>query len=249
MGIQGILFDIGDTLLNATRLQKETLEYTANILASEKLLPDPKKFIDEYQSADREPQFDEMPDLNHLYSDKRIVERAFERLSWVLPNKLISRFLEIYRNKLRADVRPDVALTATLDKLKAMNYQLGILSNGTTKDQLEQLSLLAIKDYFNPVLISEEVGIRKPDTRIFLLAADKWQIAPDKILVVGDRGDWDVIGAHRAGMKSALTTQFVDQRDAIQPGNEPDLIIKQVSDLPRVLDVSKLNNRKIQNSL
>lgn len=235
MTIRGILFDIGDTLLDATRLQRRALKESLDILAAENLIDSPEEFLRAYRLADEEPQFEDMPDLNHLYSDSRIVVRAFQILSKPFTSQVIDNFLRVYRDRIRANVRPDTALKSALDELKQMGIKLGIVSNGTTKEQLEQLALLQIRDYFDPILISEEVGIRKPDPRIFLLAVKKWQLSPDKILVVGDRGDWEIVGAHYADMKSALTTQFVDHRDAVSEEMKPDFIISDISELPHIL--------------
>lgn len=233
--IRGILFDIGDTILSAEKLQQRALKETVNRLAEEPWMLDPEEFVRAYQAADQEPHFDELPDLNHLYSDPRIITRTFQMLSWPFTSEIVDSFLRAYRHELRSNIRPDKSLKEVFDKLKEQGAKLGIVSNGTTREQIDQLMLMQIREYFEPILISEEVGIRKPDPRILLLASDRWQVPPREILVVGDRGDWEIVGAHRAGMKSALTTQFVDKRDTILPEAKPDFIIDNLSELPGIL--------------
>ena len=243
MQIRGILFDIGDTLLAATRLQQFSLEETARALVTEKWIDDSESFVQAYQMADKEPQFEEAPDLNHLYSDERIVARAFKLLALPFNAPRAERFLQLYRGKIRENLKPDTRLIKLLDDLRAQEIKLGIVSNGTTVEQLDQLTRLHIKDYFDPILISEEVGFRKPDPNIFLLAVQHWGLPPAEILVVGDRADWDVLGAAQVGMRSALTTQFVDHRKATSSNVKPDLII---SNLSHLLDsVRRLNEPTI----
>ncbi|MGH9932803.1 MAG: HAD family hydrolase [Pyrinomonadaceae bacterium] len=231
MFIQGILFDIGDTLLDASELQTRALQEVAALGLAEHWIGDPKAFIQAYKKADHEPEFDDYTDLNHLYSDPRIVIRTLQMLSCPYTSEAIARMVEVYRKYVRSHIHPDQELRQVLNKLREQGLNLGIVSNGTTNEQMEQLTLLDVKEYFDPILISESVGIRKPAPTIFLLAAQEWSIPPDKILVVGDRADWDVLGARWAGMRSALTIEFVDHRDSILPDVKPDIIINSLSNL------------------
>lgn len=227
MAIRGILFDIGDTLIGATQLQQTTLLETVHDLPAESWIIDPQAFLWAYQKADSAPSLDLELNVNHLYSDPLIVERAFALLS----RSFSEVFLQIYRAKLRSKLRYNSELVAIMTNLRGYGIRLGIVSNGTSKEQREQLTLLGIIEFFDPILISQEVGILKPDPQIFLLAREKWGLEPVEILVVGDRGDWEVLGAKKAGMRSALTIQFVDRRDTIPPGVQPDYIIERLDQL------------------
>ena len=253
MQIRGILFDIGDTLLGATSLQQIALKETVSSLTNGEWIKDADSFIRAYQTADREPKFDEMADLNHLYSDVRIIARAFQLLSLSFDPPRARHFLEFYRSKVRENLRPNIELIELLDGLQARGLKLGIVSNGTLAEQTEQLTLLKIKHYFDPILISEEVGVRKPNPEIFLRAAHQWQLQPATILVVGDREDWEVLGASRAGMLSALTTQFVDHRTATSSGVKPDFTINHFSHLLDLVrrqdDTPSLRRRESSNQI
>ncbi|MCX7841027.1 MAG: HAD family hydrolase [Anaerolineae bacterium] len=227
MAIRGILFDIGDTLVGATLLQQTVLLETVRDLPAKSWVIDSNAFLQSYQEADSDPSLDLELNVNHLYSDPLIVERAFALLS----RSFSETFLKIYRTKLRSKLRYDSQLVDIMTNLRNHGIRLGIVSNGTSQEQREQLTLLGIIEFFDPILISQEVGVLKPDPRIFLLAKEKWLLEPAEILVVGDRGDWEVLGAKRAGMQSALTTQFVDRRDTIPPNVQPDYIIERLDQL------------------
>ena len=235
MTIRGILFDIGDTLLDATGLQRRALEKAVGELASADWMLDAAGFARAYREADDEPQFADTPDLNHLYSDPRVVARAFELLSWRQDPEAAALFLRVYRRGLRAMIRPDETVTRSLVELRGDALRLGVVSNGTTREQKEQLSLLGVAEYFYPIVISEEVGVRKPDPEIFRIAGERLGLWAGEVLVFGDRPDWEIAGARRAGMRGALTTQFVDKRADISPGAEPDFVVRHVSELPAVV--------------
>jgi putative hydrolase of the HAD superfamily len=235
MSIEGILFDIGDTLLPATKLQEAALAATSAQLHGEGLISDIKAFQAAYRQADQNPNLDASLNLNHLYSDSRIVTAALELLHRQPSGPFVERFLRIYRENVRAGLKPATELADVLSHLQQQGLRLGIASNGTGREQREQLELLGILAFFDPILISEELGFAKPDPRFFLLAADHWRLVPSGILVLGDRIDWEVLGALQAGMQSGLITQFVDHSHEIEESNRPTYIIEHIRELPELV--------------
>ncbi len=85
-----------------------------------------------------------------------------------------------------------------LEKL-SQNYRLGLVANQSTSIR-ELLKAWGIESYFQLIILSEEVGIRKPDTRIFKLALEEAGISADKAVYVGDRYDNDILPAKSLGM-------------------------------------------------
>jgi len=59
-----------------------------------------------------------------------------------------------------------------------------------------------VAKYFDSMIFSEEIGIRKPDPRIFYLAAERLGVQPCEIVHVGDNLKTDVWGAMNAGLKA-----------------------------------------------
>lgn len=87
--------------------------------------------------------------------------------------------------------------------LLSKKYQLGIITNGLTKRQqlkLEALQLDKIIPSEN-MLISETIGIAKPDRRIFDQMAQQLDCEPEELLYVGDSFQNDVVGAKNAGWR------------------------------------------------
>ncbi|MBX5321423.1 MAG: HAD family hydrolase [Candidatus Bathyarchaeota archaeon] len=89
--------------------------------------------------------------------------------------------------------------------LKSRDKNVGIICNtGLTpgfglKQFIEREN---IAKHFDVMMFSDEVGIRKPDSRIFLLAAEKLKVEPCKVVHVGDNLRTDVWGAKNAGFKA-----------------------------------------------
>ena len=87
----------------------------------------------------------------------------------------------------------------TLDALG--NCRLGVISNGGSMHQRQKLEAVGILDRFEVVVISEDVGVAKPDPQIFKAACQAAGAPPSACLHVGDRLDLDAIGACDAGLR------------------------------------------------
>jgi HAD superfamily hydrolase (TIGR01509 family) len=66
------------------------------------------------------------------------------------------------------------------------------------------LDRCGITHFFDFVIDSHEVGVEKPDPRIFHFALDKAQAKPEQALYVGDIYSIDVVGAERANIRPVL---------------------------------------------
>ena len=92
---------------------------------------------------------------------------------------------------------PDVV--AGLASLRANGYRFGVVSNFDLRLR-RVLADLDLSEFFEHVVISSEVGVDKPDPRIFQHALDRFGVAAENVLHVGDdpRKDW---GAEAAGLR------------------------------------------------
>jgi putative hydrolase of the HAD superfamily len=91
-----------------------------------------------------------------------------------------------------------------LRKLKGKGYKLAIICNGSSRGARALILSTGINDFFDVIVISEEVGSEKPDERIFLAALEKLKIDPKKALMIGNRILTDILGANKLGMLSVL---------------------------------------------
>lgn len=92
---------------------------------------------------------------------------------------------------------PDVA--PCLAALPA-RVKLGLITNGDSIQQRDKVRALGLAGTFDAVVASADIGIAKPDPRIFRHAAGLLEVAPERCVYVGDRRDVDARGAAEAGM-------------------------------------------------
>lgn len=81
-------------------------------------------------------------------------------------------------------------------------FLLGVVTNGEGAQQRAKLAALGLTDHFEVVVAAGDVGVAKPDRRIFHLAAERLGVAVSRCLFVGDQRDVDSLGAMRAGMSA-----------------------------------------------
>jgi putative hydrolase of the HAD superfamily len=117
---------------------------------------------------------------------------------------------------------------------KAKRFKLGAVSNGLPDVQYRKLETLGIRDKFDCIILSEEVNIRKPDPRIFLLAAEALGLSPVECLFTGDSYNSDVVGAKRAGMYACWLRQ-----NKSYPENatvQADFVVNNYEEMEKILD-------------
>lgn len=146
-------------------------------------------------------------------------ENFFETQAKMLADKLnsnpqqVNDFIEkeIYTGwrKLFAKVKPYPFAFETIAALKTAGYKIALMSDFPPTQKNDVWGIAALCD---AVVSSEAAGTLKPHIKPFTELAEKLQILPAEILYVGNSLRYDVAGAKRAGMKTALICNAVKKR-------------------------------------
>lgn len=144
--------------------------------------------------------------------------RQVQRMTGLLPNYisaiqdiLESRHLKIdsqvlgrlYHDRILEkkipfqQIHPEII--RTLDRLRAMDVKLGIISN-CSEEEVRHWQECELAGYFDDVIFSYEVGSAKPDGQIYKLACERLEVAPGQSIFVGDGGSKELDGASKAGL-------------------------------------------------
>jgi putative hydrolase of the HAD superfamily len=112
---------------------------------------------------------------------------------------------------------------ATLDELRRRGYRVAVVSNadGRVRGLLEAAGLAAHLEF---VLDSAEVGVEKPDPRIFHAATGRMGLAPGSCAYVGDIYEIDVAGAAAAGLQPVLIGDGPAPEPVVRVPNLPSLL-------------------------
>ena len=94
--------------------------------------------------------------------------------------------------------RPLAYAAQALQRLSARYPLVMVANQGLHARGL--LEAAGLHTYFQELLLSDEIGVAKPNERIFQLALDHLQVEPDRVAMLGDRLDLDIEPSRRLGM-------------------------------------------------
>lgn len=107
---------------------------------------------------------------------------------------------------------------STLATLRQKGYKLGIIANqklGTA----ERLKAWGLRQYFDVIAASAEIGYAKPDKKIFEKAFELAGCTAEESVMIGDRLDHDIIPANALGMKTVWIKSGLAKYQSIELGN------------------------------
>lgn len=143
--------------------------------------------------------------------------------------ELRERLMALY---LALDAFPEVP--ALLPRLKGAGLCLAILSNGTPSMLGAIVTNAKLDGVFDAVLSVEEVGIYKPDRRVYQLAVDRLGIPKERICFLSSNA-WDAYAASAFGMQVVWCNRYGQRRERL-PGN-PNDEISSLAELPALIGV------------
>lgn len=108
--------------------------------------------------------------------------------------------------------------TAVLDRLRAAGMTTGIITNGYSYLQDAKIERHGLRPLVDFVVVSEAAGAHKPDERIFHLALNRAETAPEDAWHVGDHLVNDIAGAEDAGLTGVLFDPRGDRLPATEAG-------------------------------
>lgn len=216
MAYTAVFFDLFDTLVRFDRDRLPTIEVDGSVVKSTAghlhvlLAPHVpgctlpacyEALLASWQEAERLRSLDD----REVPASARFAD-FFRRLQVdpaSLPPGLDIALIEAHRRALSKAAEFPAHHGPLLERL-ARRHRLAVVSNfDYTPTALGILEAAGVLGLFEAVVVSDEVGWRKPRPDIFTAAFRRTGADPARTLFVGDRVDIDVLGAHRVGMDAA----------------------------------------------
>jgi HAD superfamily hydrolase (TIGR01509 family) len=140
---------------------------------------------------------------------KLLLSQGFEDIPPDLVRRAADRHFAV-EDGLRS---PATGAVALLSELRAAGYRIGILSNTIGGHWVRHWTdTHGFRPYVDAVVVSDEIGIRKPRPEIFLTTLERLGIDdPVRAVMVGDTLAHDIAGARRVGMRTVLVALDEDQ--------------------------------------
>jgi HAD superfamily hydrolase (TIGR01549 family) len=196
--LKAILFDVDDTLFDRRNAQLMVLDVIARELCDVFVGVDWQAMVDAFQESDRITLLEfyrDIPTTKNVRVRRAQVFLDLLSLDETHAAAIAELYVRVYP-RMNAPVDGAVAVVEALSR----RFQLGIISNGLPDVQYRKLETLGLRQHFDCIVLSEELGIRKPDPRIFWHATGLLGREPEECLYVGDSYTTDVVGAKEAGL-------------------------------------------------
>ncbi|WP_339490386.1 HAD-IA family hydrolase [Pseudomonas rhizophila] len=227
MTIELITFDLDDTLwdtapviASAEAVLRQWLTDNAANLGSVPV---------EHLFTIREQVLREEPGLKHRISAlrRRVLFRALQDAGydqWQASELADDAFETFLHARHQLEIFPEVQPTL---EILANHFALGVVTNGNA-----DVRRLGLADYFKFALCAEDIGIAKPDARLFHEALQRGGATAQTAVHIGDHPGDDIAGAQQAGLRAIWFNPAGKTWDA---EHVPDAEIRSLTELPGLL--------------
>jgi len=227
MSIKLITFDLDDTLwdnvpviISAEASMRQWLATHASKVGELPL---------EHFASLRQQVLQRHPELKHRISvlRQRVLMHAFEEAGYPQPQatEMADACFEAFihaRHQLTVFPEAEPMLQALRQQ-----FLLGVITNGNADVQR-----VGLADYFHFALRAEDIGIAKPDARLFQEALQRGGVDAAAAVHIGDHPGDDIAGAQQAGLRAVW---FNPTGKAWEGETLPDAQIRNLAELPELL--------------
>jgi len=155
---------------------------------------------------------------------------------------IAERCAAAYNQARRNHLRVWPRVPELLERLRAGGSKLGLVTNGFAETHREKIALLELDESFDEIFIADEVGMVKPDPRLFRHACERLGATSGRSLMVGDRYDRDIRGAQAAG----LAAVWLNIRGESLPdgAEDPLAVVSSIGELERLFFAEGWNHSR-----
>jgi len=223
--INACAFDLGNTLSNDTQLTRDALDGMGNWLLERSLIESKPSFVGTYESINYNTN---RPFISHTFGEIDFFEKTFKELGIysISPEEALRKYREILLEK----VKPDSQVVDTFRLLKKRGIQIALVSNESVCRVEAYLKATGLKNCFDTIIVSEGVGIEKPDIRIFREALNRLHTEAKETVMFGDNDIAD--GAcKKLGMFFVLITGYKNKKWSWEQGSPypPDYVMETIT--------------------
>ncbi len=221
MQLKAILFDLDDTLFSTSDFAERARRNAIRTMISYGLRMDEEAGYREFLEVIAEFSSNYSNHFDKLLS-RLPRERCYPDIN---PAILVAAGVIGYHETKSLELRPFPDVPVALSKLAKTSLVLGVVSAGLQIKQCEKLLRLGLYRYFRPdaIFISEQIGIGKPNPKLWTTACTALRVQPTEVIYVGDNPVQDIDPCNAIGMvtvRSRRGTRLKDAAGATAPRYE-----------------------------
>src|SRR5262245_16392887 len=231
MGLRAVLFDIDDPLFSTTRFaaaaRRNAVHAMVQVgldLPEEVVLKELEEVLAEF-SSNYDHHFDQLL--------RRLRPKALEQVN---PALIVAAGVAAYHDTKFRQLKPYEDVIPLRSALRKAGAITGVITHGWTIKQAEKLVRLGLVPHLSPraVFISDQLGISKPNPKIYALALRDLGLAAAEAMYVGDSPSHDITPPKSLGMKAV----WAKRASRFQPGVGdaiPDHVVEDFVELRSIL--------------
>ncbi|MDF1800344.1 MAG: HAD-IA family hydrolase [Planctomycetota bacterium] len=197
--LKAILFDIDDTLFPTSEFALAARKAAVKAMVEAGL-----DFPEEVVLAELLEVIAEFSSNYSQHFNKLLHRLDPDRLRHGSPALVIAAGVSAYHDTKFRKLAPFDDVVPFLEFARGLGLRLGIVSHGWTDKQAEKLVRLGVVPYLEPkaIFISEDIGINKPNPKLYQRALAKLGLQPSEAMYIGDSPAHDVAPTRSIGMVS-----------------------------------------------
>lgn len=246
--IKLIGFDLDDCLYDSTGLSERARINGLNAMINLGLKIDKEKAKQILREIVKEYGSNFSKHYNIFIRRLNQVDENIEYISYNDRYKYIAAAVMAYHEEKVNSIKLYDDVKNNLRRIKELSIKTAIITDGIPIKQYDKILRLKIESLIDLVVISDEIGIKKPNPELFNYCLKKFGVKGPETIYIGDRIDKDIIPAnankiysvylHRGGKYDNYKTKFNFQKD-FKPNYE-------ISSLDELFDIiDDINNKKI----
>jgi putative hydrolase of the HAD superfamily len=218
-------FDLGNTLNNDTKLAKDAAMDMAEWLFENEHTQSREAFLTTYTRINHGTK---KPFISHTFGELEFFEKTFDELavSTVSPRTSLKKYREILVEKLH----PDKDIMDAFQLLKESNIRIALMSNERSCRVDAYMEKTKMAPFFDAIIVSESIGVEKPDPRFFQEALRRLDIEGEEMVMFGDNEVADG-AAKQLGIFFVLVTAYKNKDWIWEDGNpyQPDYVMDKIT--------------------
>lgn len=231
MSLDAIFFDVDDTLFSTSEFADKARYASCVAMHRAGLKLEPQVLMDEL----REVVSEFTSNYDHHFDQllRRIPKRHYKGVN---PAIVMAAAVIAYHDTKMRELVPYPGAVRLLQDLARLDLVRGIISSGLTIKQAEKLLRLGLYPYLTPtaIYISEQIGINKPNVKLYRRACSDLNLKPSRCIYVGDHPDRDIDPANALGMIT-VRLRSGGKHDGAQGATAARHEIRDYEDLRRLL--------------
>jgi putative hydrolase of the HAD superfamily len=197
--IDAVFFDIDDTLYSTSLFANRARKRSIDAMMRLGLRGDRRRILAELDEVVLEFS------SNYGQHYQKLIERLPPRsCAGVNPAVLVGAAVAAYHDAKVREMAAYSDVKAVLPKLARSGLLLGVITDGLMVKQAEKLVRLQVLKHLHPkaIFISDQVGIGKPNPKLFQRACRALRLTPARTMYVGDHPQKDIVPAAAIGMRT-----------------------------------------------